>query len=291
MYEVEHLIAVQNILGEGPVWNAQEQKLYWVDIQDKAFFRYDPATNQHERFDLERVIGALTPNKDGRIIMATEAGLEVWDFESKQMTLLENNVAVNPVGRFNDGAVDRKGRFWAGTMSPNPVNHLFRLDLDGDVTIVEDSILTSNGIGWSPDNRTMYYSDSGPGIVYAYDFDLSAGEISNRRVFYEAKEGEGKADGLTVDSEGCIWAAFWDGWKVVRFAPDGSILTTIDMPVQRPTSCNFGGANLDEVYITSASTGLTDKEKAKQPYAGDVFRIKVDVKGIAEPIAQITLNV
>jgi sugar lactone lactonase YvrE len=156
------------------------------------------------------------------------------------------------------------------------------MDAEGVVTIMESGIGISNGIGWSPDDRVMYYSDSGgAGVVWAYDFDAATGAISNRRVFLPPTEGKGVADGLTVDSEGGVWCAFWDGWRVERFAPDGRSLLTIPMPVQRPTSCMFGGADLTTLYVTSAGDGF---DPAQQPLAGDVFRIETGVRGLPEPV-------
>lgn len=285
MYEVERLLPIQNRLGEGPVWNIQDHCLYWIDISGRAFFKLDPAAGSQTTYELERVVGSFAFNHDGKIIMATEHGLGLWDFASQRMSMLTDNIAYQPAGRFNDGKIDRKGRFWAGTMQPEPEAHLYRLDLDGSVQIVESGITTSNGIGWSPDNKTMYYCDSGPATIYAYDFDLESGTISNRRVFAQFdREREGTSDGLTVDSEGCVWTACWDGWRVLRIDPDGKIMREIKMPVQRPTSCIFGGPNLDELFVTSAGEGL---DKQQQPYSGDLFRIQTDVKGLPEPTAQI----
>lgn len=285
MVEVERAVASQNLLGEGPVWSVRDQKLYWLDISGKTIHRFDGSSADYETFSLERVIGSFAINEDGSLTLATEDGFALWDFHKQRMTMLEDNIAYDPPGRFNDGKVDRKGRFWAGTMVDEPVGVLYRMNLDGSIHAMESGIKTSNGIGWSPDNKTMYYCDSGIATIYAYDFDLEAGSITNRRVFIQFdKEKEGSSDGLTVDSEGCVWTACWDGWRVLRIDPDGKIMREIRMPVQRPTSCSFGGTNLDVLYVTSAGEGL---DKQQQPYAGDVFRIQTDVKGLPEPYAKI----
>src|SRR5262249_13206447 len=159
-------------------------------------------------------------------LLATRSGIGFYDFE--KLTLLENNAAYLPPARFNDGKLDRQGRFWAGTApGEQPLGHLYRMDKNGDVTVMESGIRISNGMGWSPDNTVMYYSDSGgTGIVYAYDFDANSGEIANRRVFLPPTGTEAVVDGLTVDSEGCIWCAYWDGWRIARYAPDGRLLET-----------------------------------------------------------------
>jgi L-arabinonolactonase len=291
MYEVEHIEPVQNILGEGPWWSVSEQRLYWIDITGKAFFRLNPATGEIETFELELVIGSMAPNSDGRIIMATEDGLALWDYESRRMTVLTDNIAHQPEGRFNDGKVDRRGRFWAGTMAPQPTGYFYKVELDGSVHQMERGIKTSNGLGWSPDNTIMYYCDSGPATIYAYDFDIDAGTLSNRRIFRKFdRPNEGTSDGLTVDAEGYLWVAFWDGWRVVRFSPDGEIDREIKMPVQRPTSCIFGGPDLDILYVTSAREGLSEADMAGQPLAGGLFRIQTDVKGLPEPVANIKFD-
>ncbi|MFN2150563.1 MAG: SMP-30/gluconolactonase/LRE family protein, partial [Anaerolineales bacterium] len=193
--------------------------------------------------------------------------------------------ADQPYTRFNDGKCDRSGRFWAGTMdegNPNTRGALYRLDPSGDCQIMQAGIGISNGLGWSPDNRIMYYTDSIKHQIYAYDFDLQSGTIRNRRVFAETPQ-EYVPDGLAVDAEGHIWSAKWDGWKVVRYAPDGSVDSEIELPVQRPTSCTFGGPELKHLYITSARDGLTAQELARQPEAGNILVLETSTHGLPEP--------
>ncbi len=282
MCEVQNVLALDNGLGEGPVWNVREQALYWIDYVMGQFFRYDPAKDVLNTYQLEVQPGCVAFNEDGGIILATTRGIGLW--KNGSFALLENEV-YDPPTRFNDGAVDRRGRFWAGTASDKPENHLYRLDPDGSVHTMEHGIYISNGIGWSPDNRIMYYSDSGGGgIVYAYDFNIENGTIHNRRTFLPPTGTAAVADGLTVDSEGCIWIAYWDGWRVARYDSAGELIAEIEMPVQRPTSCNFGGPNLNELYITSAGA---DMDKTQQPLAGGLFKIVTDVTGIPEPFARL----
>jgi len=285
MYEVEHLIHSQNQLGESPLWHPQEQAFYWVDILDNRFFRYSPKNQQTDTFDVGDRVGCLAFHESGNLLLGTSQGIELWQNGQRQVT---RNRAYHPNNRLNDGAVDRHGRFWVGAASPDPVNHLYCMMLDGEVFVREKNILISNGIGWSPDNTIMYYSDSGgEGIVYQYDFDISTGRISNQQIFLPPTGTDIAADGLTVDAEGHIWIAYWNGWKIARYAPDGTLIQEIDMPIQRPTSLCFGGAELNQLYITSASV---DVDKTQQPLAGDVFRIQTDTKGIPEPIAKIHLG-
>jgi L-arabinonolactonase len=281
-YYVEHVLSLNNGLGESPLWHVSEQALYWINHPDAQFFKFIPATGDYEIFQLEDKPGCMAFQETGELIMATTKGLGIW--KGGQLHYLKN-AAYNPPARFNDGAVDWQGRFWAGTASDTFTNHLYRLDHDGGVQIMESGVSISNGIGWSPDSKTMYYSDSGgAGIVYAYDFDPATGAIDNRRTFLPPTGTSAVADGLTVDSEGCIWTAYWDGWKIARYDPGGQLMAEIKMPVQRPTSCMFGGPALDELYITSASI---DIDKNEQPLSGDLFKIKTDVKGLPEPIAKI----
>ena len=144
---------------------------------------------------------------------------------------------------------------------------------------METGITISNGIDWSPDDKTMYYTDSPLHVIYAYDFDLPTGEISNRRAFVKVPDAEGFPDGLTVDSEGFIWSAHWDGWRVTRYDPDGKVERVINMPVQRPTSCTFGGKDLNKIFVTSAWTGLSETDRREQPFSGDLFLIETKVIG------------
>ncbi len=278
-YEIERVLDVTNQLGEGPLWNVAEQAFYWVDILGKKFFKYLPGSNMLETVYLDVTPGCLAFNQAGGLVLATNKGFATWD--GAALTLLEDNCAYDLPNRFNDGGVDRAGRLWAGTMSNKPENALYRLDTDWSVNVVEMGIFISNGIGWSPDNTVMYYSDSGgAGQVYAYDFDLATGALANRRIFLPPTEDGARADGLTVDSEGGVWIAFWDGWRVARYDPAGKLITEIKMPVQRPTSCNFGGPDLTDLYITSAQV---DGPQPDQPLAGALFKIPLDVKGLPEP--------
>jgi len=270
-------------LGEGPVWNADEQALYWVDIEQGRVHRLHPATGAHDVFDLGLPIGALGFRSSGGLVIATRAGFAFWDLQTQELRFVADPEADRPDARFNDGAVDRQGRFWAGTMGQGPTSSLYRLDPDGSVHRMETGITIANGIGWSPDNRTMYFTDSPLRVIYAYDFDPATGAIENRRPFVHTPDEEGVPDGLVVDSEGFVWSARWGGWKVTRYDPAGKVEREVRLPVQHPTSCTFGGPRLDELYVTSAWTALSEEERGKQPWAGDLFRLRAGVKGLAEP--------
>ncbi len=284
MSEVEHVLRVQNTLGEGPVWHSGEQALYWVDIEENCYFRFNPATGQHERVEVGVATGALAFRASVGFVLATAQGFAFWNPTSRSLEIIGDPEAHKPMARFNDGAVDRQGRFWAGTLGDSNNNALYRLDLDGTIHTMQTGVDVSNGIGWSPDNRTMYFTDSSPAIIYAYDFEASTGAITNRRVFVDSSDRPGFPDGLTVDREGFVWSARWDGGCIERYDPDGNLDRRITMPVRFPTSLAFGGAELRDLYITSARLELTPEEKARPSPDGDLFRVRLDVGGFPEPL-------
>lgn len=288
MSKPERLLSVNNPLGEGPLWHPTEQALYWCDLKSDRFFRWQPGTEAVDTTILPHATGCLGFHADGGFVLGTRVGFAY--YRDGQFKPFKDNIAYQPANPFNDGAADRAGRFWAGTSNGKPENHLYCMDLDGSVTIKESGISISNGIGWSPDSKVMYYVDSSAesvGIIYAYDYDLATGNLANRRIFFRSDSGHGLPDGLTVDSTGGIWCAFWDGSKVVHFAPDGRITEEIRLPVTRPTSCCFGGEHLADLYITSA---LWEQDLATTPMAGDVFHLKTSVQGILEPMSKIDLR-
>ena len=284
MYDVEHVLSAQAALGEGPVWHPDEQVLYFLDITQGRLHRFDPASLQHQVTELGLMVGAMGVRAQGGWVMATKQGFAFWDSQSARMTFLgDPDADEQDEVRFNDGKTDPQGRFWAGKMSSTPTNSLYRLDTDCSIHRVELGIGVSNGLGWSPDHRTFYYTDSPAFTIYAYDYDASTGAIANRRVFAKVPPGEGSPDGLAVDSEGCIWGARWRGWKIVRYRPDGAIDREIRLPVSLVTSCAFGGPDLTDLYITSAYVDVPSADRPAQPLAGDLFRIRTDVKGLPEP--------
>jgi sugar lactone lactonase YvrE len=286
MNQVEHLLPVQHTLGEGPLWNIAEQALYWVNILDKTFSRYFPAEGQLEEYNVGTEIGVMGFRENGGLVMATRQGFGLWDWDTKTLEIVAHPEADKPGNRFNDGGVDPLGRFWAGTMD-NKENHtdgvLYRLDPDYTVQAVTTGLGVPNGLRWSPDQTVMYHADSPRHVVYAYDFDPESGNISNKREFIHIPSGDGFPDGLTVDAEGYIWLAHWGGWRITRFDPSGKVAEVYQVPVECPTSCAFGGENLDILYITSAWKGLkTEEQRKAQPLAGDVFCLKTTTKGLPE---------
>lgn len=275
-------------LGEGPVWCPRDRALYFVDSMAPALLRWHPETGAVARWSMPDLIGSFALREGGGAILALRYGLHAFDFETGAIAPLVDLYDENRENRFNDGKCDRRGRFWAGTMHfagmpRDPKGTLYRFDRDLSVARRESGIRTSNGIGWSPDDRTMYYTDTRVNRIWAYDFDPETGENTNRRVFVAVDEAAGHPDGLTVDSAGCVWSANWGGGHVVRYRPDGGIERTVELPVARPTSVAIGGPDLATLYVTSAWEGLTVAERAAQPLAGHIFALDLDVPGLPEP--------
>jgi len=218
--------------------------------------------------------------------VALRDGFFFFDLETSEALSLGDPEASLPFTRFNDGKCDRKGRFWAGTMDegfPNKRAALYRFNPDRTVSQMLSNIGISNGLGWSPDNKIFYYTDSADHAIYTYDFDYEEGAISNPRIFARTPDAY-VPDGLTVDREGFVWSANWDGWKVTRYTPGGMVDMEIPLPVQRPTSCTFGGEKMDQLFITSARIDLDAATLEEQPLAGNVFVIQTKSEGFAEPI-------
>ena len=274
------------ILGEGPVWVEREGALYWVDIKGYKVFRHSPADGALKIWETPYRVCSLAPRESGGFIGGTEDGFSRVDLEADRFVPLVNPEPERMTNRFNDGKLDRAGRFWAGTMDGDEreaTGALYRLNADGSFARIDDGYRVTNGPAFSPDGRLMYHNDSARQVTYVFDLD-EAGEASNRRTFLQFGAGDGHPDGMTVDAEGCLWIAFWDGWSVRRFSRAGELLDRIEVPVAKPTSCVFGGPDLDRLFITSASIGLSRDEKAAQPHAGGLFVAEAGVRGIADTL-------
>lgn len=279
---VQCVADVHAVLGEGPVWVAREAALYWLDIKGLKIFRLDSRGVRTE-WPTPFRIGSIAPRKSGGFIAGTEKGIAAIDPEAARFDILFNPEEDLPSNRFNDGKLDRQGRFWAGTMDDSEksaTGSLYRIDRDLSCTAVDRGYKVTNGPAFSPDGKRMYHNDSARQVTYV--FDLDGEQLGERSVFLQFKEGEGYPDGMTVDSEGCLWVALWDGWCVRRYSPAGEWMETVKMPVARPTSCAFGGLDLDRLYISSASIGLDETASGMQPNAGGLFMITPGVRGLEE---------
>lgn len=274
------------MLGEGPLWCPREGMLYWLDIKRPAINRFDPEAGRAGHWPMPSDIGCMALREEGGMVVALRSGFALLDLDTGAIEAISDPESDRPGNRFNDGKVDRQGRFWAGTLNDaesEPLGSLYRLDPDRTVTLMQDGVVVSNGIGWSPDDRTMYFTDSAIRTIWAYDFDPDSGAIANRRIFAEVPDGTGYPDGLTVDCEGYVWSAVWDGWRLVRYDPAGRIDREVVVPVQRPTSCMLGGPELKTLYVTSASIHLDAGALERGPLAGGLFALDVDTAGLPEP--------
>ena len=282
--EYELLVDAQAVIGEGPIWDEQIKKLYWVDIKGCQIHRYDPATGRDERLDTGKMVGAVAVRADGTLIAALHDGFYTVDFDAGvinplwQTTREEGN-------RFNDGKCDPQGRFWAGTMSldgKRDTGSLYRLDADHSVHHILSDIFISNGLAWTADQKTMYYIDSPRKEIWAFDYHAADGSIANRRTVVKSAAGEGVPDGMTIDIEGRLWVAQWGGSRVCCYDPrDGQKRREIFFPDEQTSSCIFGGANMDELYVTTAWNTLSDEARRRQPQAGSLYRVRPGTSGLA----------
>ena len=262
------------------------QRLWWIDIYAKAIHRFDPATGHNETFEAPEYLGCLAVRRRGGLVVSMASG-----FTSLTPTAAPSRPSQTPEvhlaqTRFNDGKTDRQGRFWSGSMfeaegkTPKKIAALYRLDPDLSCHRMVTDVGCSNGLAWSPDSRTMYYTDSHTPLVWAFDFDASTGAIDNRRVFCDLSSIDGIVDGATVDAEGCYWLTVPFKGKVQRYDLDGMLLRTIDMQTDLPTCCEFGGPDLGTLYVTTATLRRSAEQLAGQPLAGGLFALDVGVKGL-----------
>lgn len=275
-------------LGEGPIWDAETQHLYWLDSLAGTLHRLDPATGLHQATAVPAPVGSMSLRKGGGAVLSLQDGFYSFDFESHAVTLLASLGVEHPNLRLNDGKTDRQGRFLAGTMhlhrrDDEPVmGGLFRLDPGGKAVQVADDILTSNGPCFSPDGRIFYFADSSRRTIWAFDYDTETGTPFNRRVFADLNSLNTSPDGATVDAEGYVWSALVRSGTIARFDPAGRMVQQIRMPVLYPTSIAFGGRDLDVIFVTSISRSLRFTDEHQD--AGGLFAIEgLGIRGLAEP--------
>jgi L-arabinonolactonase len=284
MVDIECILEAQAELGEGTLWDAQAQVLWWVDIWGKMIHRTDPETGTDEIFNAPKYVGCLGLRRKGGLVATLADGFYFFDPITGRFDHIIDPDADQPNTRFNDGKTDRQGRFWSGTVfeaPPRPTEYvgaLYRLDPDLSCHKMVQGIGSSNGLAFSPDSRTMYFADSRGSFVWAFDFDPITGGIENRRVFIDFRSTGGCADGATVDAEGCYWSTMPESGKLCRFDPDGKMMRTIMLPTSIPTCCEFGGRNLDTLFVTTARLG-----KLQDRFAGALLAIDVGVKGLTLP--------
>jgi len=274
------------LLGEGPVWDIKNERILWIDILRGDIHAFYPANNRFETFNTGTLIGSIALNKSGGLIAALQDGFALVDIEQKEIEYLADPEAHIIDNRFNEGKCDPAGRFWAGTMSLSEEPHagsLYTLEKGLSISKKIEGVTISNGMAWSPDETVFYYIDTPTLEVVAYDYNKLNGNISNKKTIITIPQDYGYPDGMTIDSEGMLWIAHWDGWQITRWNPNtGKQLHRISLPVAKVTSCTFGGKNLDELYITTASKEMSKDELKNQPLAGSLFVVRgCGVTGLA----------
>ncbi len=272
--------AISSLLGEGPVWDAKQEIIYWIDILNGHLHSYQPKNKIQKTIALDQLIGSYALSSNGKIIAALKDGIYWVDKQTGQKELIIQPETQLPNNRFNDGKCDPAGRFWAGTMSlteDKEAGSVYVMEENKEAQsisskIVISKVTISNGMAWSKDGSTFYFIDTPSSEVIAYDYDLNTGQIKNKRVVISIPIAEGFPDGMTIDTEGMLWVAHWGGWQVTRWNPlTGKQLHSISLPAAKITSCTFGGAHLTDLYITSAKVGLSSQELMEQPLAGSLF--------------------
>ncbi len=273
------------LLGEGPVWDWKRKVICWIDILRGHVHQYSPEDKTHTTISVNDMIGCMAISTDGNIIAALKSGLAFIDRETKKIRIIADPEDHLPGNRFNDGKCDPAGRFWAGTMalSEEPqAGSVYVLDKDLTFSKKIEGVTISNGMAWSPDQKTFYYIDTPTYTIVSYQYEKTTGAISNKKAIIIFDRDHGYPDGMTIDAEGMLWIAHWDGWQITRWNPNtGKKLFSIPLPVARVTSCAFGGDNMDDLYITTARKELTEEQLKDQPLAGSLFVLhKCGVKGI-----------
>lgn len=288
MTDVQCALETRSILGEGPMWHATERRLYWLDLRRPAIYRFDPASGRNEQItaDLGAYVGGLVFRADGSLVVDKEDGLHAVDAASGRLLAIVDPEPDMPGNWFNDAKVDRMGRLWAGTGDRGetaPTGSLYVFDADHSWQVVDRNIICSNGPAFSPDGRVAYFTDSYAQEVVRYAIDPSTGAVGPRQPFVRIADADVYPDGMTVDAEGGLWVALWDDWRIMRYSPDGDADREIRLPVPRPTSMAFGGVDYRQLFITTASIGLSDAQLADAPLSGSLFVCEPGVHGLPEP--------
>ena len=276
-------------LGEATIWDPKAGVLWWIDIWNKLIHRYDPKTGKDDTWSSPEFLGCIGLREKGGLVVTMVSGFYFFDPATGRFDAIADPEAHLADTRFNDGKPDRQGRFWAGTLFEAPgkkvqfIGSLYRMDTDLSVHRMIEGVGCCNGLAWSPDSNTMYFSDSHTPIVRAYDFDAATGDIENLRTFVDLSDFGGIADGATVDADGCYWVTIPFKGRVDQYDPKGKLVQTIALPTDLPTCCEFGGAALDVLYVTTAVLRRPPAHFAAQSHPGGLFALDVGVKGLPLP--------
>jgi D-xylonolactonase len=266
-------------VGENPLWHPDEQKLYWTDIPRGRLFRYDPDSGEHERCYEGPPVGGVTLQEDGALALFMARGaIRIW--RDGFVRTIVDDIPRERSSRFNDVIADPEGRVFAGTMSTeDQLGRLYRIDPDGAISVVVESVGTSNGLGFTADCQHIYHTDTRAETIYIYDYDRTSGEMANRQVFARSGEGSGRPDGMTVAADDTVWSAFWDGGCVVHYSSEAEELGRIEFPVPKVSCPTFGGEDYGDMYVTTAGG---DKRETDGALAGALFRVRDAAQGVAE---------
>ena len=288
---IETVLDAHAVIGESPTWVAHEDALYWIDVKAPALHRYSPASGATRTWKVTSDIGGFAFLEDGAALVALRHGIHRLDLNSGALTLLAPAPFDPALFRFNEAACDASGRFWVGVMfdpttgqHPPRAGRLHSFTLAGGLREEPDAAELHNSMAWSADGRTFFLSHSNAGSIFAFDFDLSEGRLSRRRLFASIPAELGIPDGAAIDTEGGYWCALHGGGKLRRFAADGSVERDVELPVNQPTMCAFAGPDLTTMYVTSASDQMSADDKRSQPQAGNLFRFSPGIRGIPRPI-------
>jgi len=294
---VETLASDDNLCGEAPTWDAAGRAIFWVDADSALVFRLSLSDNKKRVISRGLPVAGIALNRNGGMIFAGAAGLHLWRGQDDYRTIVSEHDGESLV--FNDIIADLKGRIYAGTYywgesGMEKTGKLYLIDTDGSVRAMDEGIRISNGLGFSPDNRTLYYADSGARCIYAYDVNADTGDLAGRRDFVQVPLNEGIPDGLTVDADGYVWSAQWYGGQVVRYDPEGAVERRIPMPASQVSSVTFGGPDLADLYITSAgqywpSDLIPPGFNIEAFMGGSLYRIRLDIAGKPEHMADFRL--
>jgi sugar lactone lactonase YvrE len=295
--DVEIIADDGNLCGEGPLWDPLRERLVWLDIEGSLVFQYRPSTGEKQVIGRDLMVGGVALNHGGDLVLGGATGLHLWSRQSAYRTIA-SEFAGEPLC-FNDLIAGPRGQVYAGTIhwGPNGMEKhgcLVRCDPDGSLSIEDEGVELANGLGFSPDDRTLYFTDSTARTIHAYDVDAATGALSGRRVFVRVSSDEGVPDGLTVDREGFVWSAQWYGGSVARYDPDGRIERRIALPVRQVSSVAFGGADFTDLYVTTAANSWTSSyapagyDFRAPNIGGALYRIRTDIQGRSEHVARLT---
>lgn len=284
----------QCTLGENPLWHATESTLYWIDVVEPAVFRWDASTDSTQRFALPKPPASIFLREPGSLLVAMRGGFAWMDTSNGELHALELAIPLIADERFNDGRCDRFGEIWISTMDrrlESGIGSLVHLDSSRQASVTSTQAILGNGVCFSPDGQSLYFSDTFERAIYRYELKTSEGssrrQLGRREIFARLDSDAGRPDGCTVDSEGCLWSARVGGGRIDRYAPDGRLIDVLELPVTHPTHCTFGGADLRTLFVTSSRHPRHEAIFAQQASAGAVLAFEVNAQGSPEPLCMI----